>query len=132
MALTPYMRKNVLDFLCGGAAPVRPAQLWISWANGIPNDNGASDGSVNSRVMLVSGAFQGMAPANSPQGSVTNRSAGSSNATATVVQTVTGWNLWDSAVGGTRLAYGTLTASIVASTGSGIALSAGRLNISIS
>jgi hypothetical protein len=105
----------------------------MAFATGTPNDAGASDGPFNSRVLLVSGAVQGMAAANSPQGSVTNRSAQSAaSATAgNASNSVRGWNIYDSAAGGTRLMYGTMTAAFVASSVSGIALSAGRLNISI-
>lgn len=131
MPLTPYMKKNILDFLCGGAAPTRPAELWMQFATGLPNDSNASDGGINSRVMLVSGAFKGMAPASGTPSSVTWRSI-ASNASPTVAnQSVRGWNIYDSAAGGTRLMYGTMTSTFSATSGSGIAFSAGRLIINI-
>lgn len=110
MPLTPYMQKNVLDWMLGGAAAVQPAQRWLCFATGTPNNNGASDGPMNSRILLFSGAVTNMAAANSPQGSCTNRSSASGSWTAAAITTVLGWNLYDtgpSTGGGTRLAWGT-------------------------
>lgn len=128
MPLTPYMKKNVLDWVLGGAAAVQPTQRWVQWATGIPNDAGASDGAVNSRESLDMAAAQSGGAA----ASATNRSARSNGTVTAAAQSVRGFNIYDSTVGGTRLIYGTCTVGFSATSGSGIALSAGRLTISIS
>jgi hypothetical protein len=105
MALTQYMMKNILDWALGGAAAVQPAGQWLQWATGTPNTSGASDGPFSSRITV---SFAAM---NSPQGSKTNLGA-ITGATPTVAATCLGWNLYDSSVGGNRIAFGTLSASI--------------------
>ena len=72
MPLTTYMQKQVLDWICGGAAPTQPPQLWLCFATGTPNNNGASDGPMISRILLKSGAVTNMAAANSPQCTLPN------------------------------------------------------------
>ena len=132
MALTSFMQKKVLDWMLGGAgAQTAPAQQWLSLASGVPNANGASDaGQLNSRLLINSGAVTGMAAANSPQGSATNLSA-RSNATATAAATISGWNLYDSVVGGTRLAYGTVSPGFTIASGASVFFSAGSFKMII-
>jgi len=130
MPLTPYMAKQLLDYLLGGAAATRPASRFISFATGTPDTAGASDGPINARESLDFAA----ANSGAPFGSATIRSA-RSNATATLSPTckIVGWNMWDSAAGGTRLAYGTFSGGstfTVTNVGS-IIMSAGRLVITI-
>jgi hypothetical protein len=126
MPFTQYMNKAVLDFTLGGATPTRPGNRWVSWATGSPNEAGASDaGQINSRQSWDAAA------ANSPQGSVTNRSTGI-GATATAACTIVGWNLWDASVGGTRLAYGTLSASVGVASANSVRIGVGSMKIVIS
>lgn len=126
MPLTDYAEKALLDWCFGGAAaPTQPAQRWISFATGSPNAAGASDGIYNTRVSCR------MAAAASPAGTVSLATV-MSLATATAANaTVLGWNLWDSTVGGTRLAYGTATAAIGAKSADNIVIAAGALVITI-
>lgn len=126
--LTQYGQKAVLDYLLGGATPTRPGALWISFATGTPNADGASDGPVNSRMSLDMAAAQS---GGATAGSATNRSA-RSNASATAACNVFGWNLWDAAAAGNRLAYGTMTAAFSVTSGSNILMSAGRVRINLS
>jgi hypothetical protein len=51
--------------------------------------------------------------------------------TATAAGTAVGWNLYDSAVNGTRIAFGTLTASIGCKSADNPAFSAGALKITL-
>lgn len=119
------MAKNVLDWITGAAAATQPAGRWLQWATGSPNQAGASDGAFSSRRTVT------FAAANSPQGSATNAAA-VSGATASAAATVRGWNLYDSSVGGTRLAYGTLTATLGCKSGTDCpAFGAGGLKITI-
>lgn len=126
MPLTQYAQKAVLDYLLGGATPTRPGAAWVSWATGSPNANGASDaGQINSRLSWNAAA------ANSPQGSATNQSTGIA-ATATAACTILGWNLWDASVAGTRLAYGTLAASVGVASANSVRIGVGSMKIVIS
>jgi hypothetical protein len=120
------MNKAVLDWVLGAATPTRPGARWVSWATGSPNDNGASDaGQLNSRHSWDAAA------ANSPQGSATNRSTGIA-VTATAACTILGWNLWDASVAGTRLAYGTLAASVGIASANSVRIGVGSMKIIIS
>lgn len=132
MALTSFMQKRVLDWTLGGGGVITaPAQQWLSLASGVPNDNGASDaGQINSRLLINSGATTGMAAANSPQGSATNRSA-QSNATATSAAVCSGWNLYDANAAGNRLAYGTVSPGFTVASGASVFFSAGSFKVSI-
>lgn len=111
MPLTSFMEKRVLDFICGGAAAAAPGGRWLNWATGSPDDNGDSVGPFSSRRTVTFSA------ANSPAGSVAN-SAAVSGATASAAATVRGWNLYESSVGGERLAYGTVTITLGCKSGS--------------
>jgi hypothetical protein len=129
MPLTDYGEKLLLDWVLGGAVPTRPAKWWVSLATGSPSASGASDGLFTPRGTVT------FASANSPQGSATNLNiiSGTFVAVAGISSgTVFGWNLYDSSVGGTRLAYGTVAnASGVRSTGSTVAFVAGALKITL-
>ena len=123
----PFMQaqeQGMLDWVCGGANPTRPASRWISFATGSPNDAGASDGPFQSRVTCT------FAAAASPTQSATNANA-MSLATATAAATVVGWNLWNSSAGGVRLAYGTATAAIGCKSGDNVVIGAGALVITL-
>src|SRR4030095_506870 len=105
MPLTPEGRQICLDWVLGGANPTRPATRWVSFATQSPTTASAFDGPIQSRASFT------FAAANSPDGSATNLNA-VANITATAACTVVGWNLWNSSAGGTRLAYGTVSANI--------------------
>lgn len=104
MPLDPFYQANTLNWITGGATPVNPTGRWINLATGSPNQTGGSDGPFTSRQTMT------FAAANSPQGSKTNLNARTFQATAAC--TVVGWNLYDSSVAGSRIAYGTFTASL--------------------
>lgn len=134
MPLTQYMQKQVLDFICGGATVTRPGSRFVQFATVSPRSDSAFDGPIRSRLSIS------FAAANSPGGFVSNASAptigsgalGGSTAGATVSCTLVGWNLYDSGIGGTRLAYGTLSASVGVASGVdtlSIALSALRITL---
>jgi hypothetical protein len=126
MPLTNYLNKQVLDWITGGASATQPVGRWIQWATGSPNQNGASDGPFSSRFTIT------FAAANSPQGTVTNVAA-VTGAVASTAATCLGWNLYDSSVGGNRLAYGTLSASISCRSATDQpAFAAGALKITLS
>jgi len=124
MSFTPYIQKALLDWVLQGATPARPGAAWVQWATQSPNWSSAFDGPYSPRQTVS------FAAANSPTGSKTNLNAitGRNTAAATAV----GFNIYDSNVGGTRLAYGTLTASIAGSSGDQPAFAAGGLVVVLS
>ena len=125
MPLTSYGQKALLDWILGGATPTRPSQLWFSLATQSPTDANAFDGPFNTRV---SARF---AAANSPQTSASLATT-MSLATATAAATPVGWNLWDSTVGGTRLAYGTFAAVIGCKSSDNVQITSGSLKVILS
>ena len=125
MPFHAFMEKPMLDWVTGAAAATRPGSRFISFATGSPNDAGASDGPFSPRVTCT------FAAANSPQMSATNLNA-MTLATATAAGTAIGWNLWDAAVNGNRLAYGTAIGNITCKSGDNISIAAGALKITLS
>ena len=125
MPFSEYTEKALLDWCFGAAAVTQPAQRWIGFATDTPTSQSTFDGPFNTRVSVR------MVAAQSPAGSVTNNVA-MSLATATAAPaSVFGFNIWDSTVGGTRLAYGTCTAVIGAKSGDNINIAAGLLLVTI-
>ncbi len=107
MPLTDWMEQQLLDWMCGGAAASSPIGRWISFATATPNSTSAFDGPFQSRATVT------FAAANSPAGSATTlQTTLAAQGTCTAAATVVGWNLWDRSVGGTRFAWGTVTANI--------------------
>lgn len=125
MPVTPYLAKQMLDWVTGAAAATRPGQRWVSFATQSPTTESAFDGPFNTRV---SARF---AAANSPQMSAT-LATNATLATATAVATVVGWNLWDSTAGGTRLMYGTATANIGCKSSDNVQIQSGSWRITLS
>ena len=113
MPLTQYLEKAMLDWCLGGATPTRPSAWYLQYATGSPNVSGASDGPFTPRATVSA------SPANSPAGSVLINAA-SVPATATAIATALGWNIYDASVGGNRLMFGTLTASVGCASGDSI------------
>lgn len=124
MPFTIEIAKSSLDWVTGNAA-TRPGARFISFATASPRSDSAFDGPFSPRQTCT------FAAANSPQMSATNLNA-MAGATATAVGTVVGWNLWNSNVGGTRLAYGTATAAIGCASGDNVSIAAGALKIVLS
>ena len=124
MPFTGYIEKALLDWSTGAAAVTVPPGRWIQWATASPTSQSAFDGPFSPRMTVT------FASANSPQGSVTNLNA--ITGTATAAATAVGWNLYDSNVGGTRIAYGTLSASVGCKSADNPAFGAGGLVITLS
>jgi len=98
------VEQDMLDWVTGAAAVTRPGGRWIGWATGSPDDISDSAG----RITRGTCTF---AAANSPQGSVTNLNSVFGTNTGPAA-TAVGWNLYNSSVGGSRLAFGTLTSQL--------------------
>jgi hypothetical protein len=124
MPLDPRQQKSSLDWVLGGANPSQPAARWISFATASPRSDSAFDGPFNTRNTVT------FAGANSPQMSATNLN-NMTLVTATAAATAVGWNLWDAAAAGNRLAYGTATANIGCKSGDNISIAAGALKITL-
>ena len=128
-AITAYLGKNVLDWICGGAAATQPANRWAALAWGTPNSTGASELNTSigySRLTALFGA------AASPAGSASITAAQtygpfSSN------QSILGINLFDgSPVGSSnQLLYGTLQTARTVAPGDSLVIAAGALTITI-
>jgi hypothetical protein len=125
MPLDPKIEQNALDWLMGGAAPSQPAARWISFATASPTSQSAFDGPFNTRNTVT------FAGANSPQMSATNLN-NMTLVTATAAATAVGWNLWDAAAAGNRLAFGTCTAAIGCKSADNISIATGALKITLS
>jgi hypothetical protein len=125
MPLMDILEKSALDWVLGGANPVRPGGRWLSFATGSPNAAGASDGGFTPRCTVT------FAAANSPQMSATNLNAISATLSGVASLTAIGWNLYESSVGGNRLAYGTCTAAIGCKSGDNPSLPAGALLLTL-
>lgn len=124
MPLTPFMQKNLLDWVLGGGGVVSsPPGRWMCFATSSPTSVTAFDGSI-SRVTV---GFSGAA---SPAGSASNATGITRSLSA--VQTFFGWNLYDSSVGGTRIAYGTLAVSAPCVSGDAPTLSPGAFKLTLS
>ena len=124
MPFDPRVQKSALDWVLGGGAPVRATSRFISFATQSPRSDSAFDGPFSPRVTVS------FAAANSPNLSVTNLNA-FSNVTATAVGTAVGFNIWDAAAGGQRLAWGTATAVIGCKSADNIAIAAGAIKITL-
>lgn len=126
MPLHPYLEKQALDWCFKGAAATQPAGVWVQFATATPTSQSAFDGPFSSRFTV---SFAG---ANSPQGSVTNLNA-VTGAVASVSATVVGFNIYDASAAGSRLAWGTFSASLGCKSGSDQpAYGAGALKITLS
>lgn len=125
MPLTGYFGKQVLDWMTGAAAATQPPGRFVSFATQSPTSVSAFDGPWSPRVTVS------FAAANSPQLSATNLNA-FSNVTATAVATAVGWNLWDSALNGTRIAWGTVTANIGCKSADNVGIAAGAIKVTLS
>jgi len=126
LPIDPLYQKAMLDWVTGGAAATRPGGRWVSLATASPTSQSAFDGPFTPRQTAT------FAAANSPQGSATNLNIMSFTLTAASA-TAIAWNLWESSVGGARLAYGTLSAGAgVRTAGSTVAFTAGNLIIILS
>lgn len=111
----------------GGAAPTSTGGQWLQWATQSPTDQSAYDGPFTNRQTVT---FAGATDLANGISEATNLNAISG--TATAVATALGWNLYNSSVGGNRIAYGTTTASIGCGSGNNIAFRAGNLTITLS
>lgn len=125
MGADSAIQKAMLDWTLGGAAVTRPGSRFVSFATQSPTSVSAFDGPFSPRRTAT------FAAANSPQMSVTNSVAIS--ATATAAATIVGFNIWNqAAAGGTRLFWGTFTASVGCASGDTIGIPAGALKIVLS
>jgi|SRR5215472_5950886 len=125
MGATEYLQKALLDWCLQGAAPTRPAQIWLDLVTSSPTSRSAFSGGAYFSRSTVS-----FAAANSPQTSATLLAA--VTGTATAAATFVGFNLYDTASGGNRLFWGTLTASIGCKSADNPAFAAGGLVIVLS
>ena len=123
MAFDAYIEKALLDWMLQGATPTAPAGMWIGLATQSPTSVSAFEAPVTRHTVTFSAAA-------SPAGSASNRAAVTILATAAC--TPVGWNIWQSSAGGSRWAWGTLTASVTCSSAQTVGFAAGGLKITLS
>jgi hypothetical protein len=128
MPFTDAYEAPMLDWVLGGATPTRPASFWVSFATGTPTDAGASDGAYTPRCTVTFGA----AASSGTAGVKTNLNAISATVSGVNPFTCVGWNLYNSSVGGVRIAHGTVTAAIGCKSGDTVSFPAGQLKIILS
>jgi len=127
----PWAEKAMLDWCLGGATPTQPASRFLGLAAGTPTSASASElvtGFASTRLAIAFGA------AVSPAGSATNTGAVTFSATTRITAAASkpnAWNLWNASSGGTRLAYGQLSASSTFSSGDTISFASGALTITL-
>lgn len=126
MPFTPYIDKALLDWALNGATPTRPPGLFVQFATASPTTQSAFDGPFTARNTVT------MAAANSPAGAASATNLNAITGLATAAATALGWNLYDSAAGGTRLAFGTLSANIGCKSADNPSFAAGALTIVLS
>jgi hypothetical protein len=124
VGISNYTEKALLDWLFLGAAPTRPASVWVTWATATPTSQSPFEGPFT--PLRIQATF---APANSPQGSATN--LGSVINTATAANTPVGYNIYDSSAGGNRLAYGLLDAAVGCKSADTLSFAAGALKVTL-
>ncbi len=124
MPFHPARAKDALDWLLGGASPTRPSARFVSFATASPRTDSAFDGPFSGG--LFGRATVTFAAASSPIGTATNLNAFSN------ITTAVGWNLWDASSGGTRIAYGTVTANIGCKSADNVGIAAGAIVVTLS
>jgi hypothetical protein len=123
MPLSLYTQKALLDWCTGGAAVTRPAGLFVDFQSGTPTYSSVSAAPVFRNTITFGAAVTG-ATASASNAAVVSCSASSSC-------TIFYWELNNSTSAGTRLAYGSLTASHSLLAGSQAGFAAGGLIITL-
>jgi hypothetical protein len=128
MPFDPAQQKQMLDWLTGGASVTKPNSRFVSFATASPTSVSDFTGPIASRRSCT------FAGANSPNMSATNVAVISCS--IQTAATFVGWNLFNSSalgttLNGTRLAWGTLSASIGCAAGDTLGFAAGALKITL-
>lgn len=129
--ISAYLGKAILDWVCNGATPTRPAANWVGLAWGTPgsNNNAASELNTSigySRVTVLFGA------AASPAGSVSNTAAQTFGPFSSIMS-IMGVHVWDgSPVGSSSmLLYGTLQTARTVAPGDSLVFATGALIVTL-
>lgn len=123
---TPYIDKALLDWCTGAASVTRPVGRFVGLASGTPNYSSDSQ----APIFRTTASFQAASTIAAAASASASMLAAVSLSCSTVC-TVFGWNLYDNTSAGTRLMFGTLTASQTMRTGSNAIFSAASLKISL-
>lgn len=123
MPLDPYIEQALLNWCTGAAAVTRPTARFVNFESGSPQYSADSAAPVFRSTMSFAAAISA--------GSASASNNGSVSCSASSVCTIYGWALYNSTSGGSRLVYGTLTASHSLRSGSQAGFAAGGLVITM-
>lgn len=118
-----YIEKALLDWCTGAASVTRPTNRFLGFESGSPRYSSDSPAQVFRSTVSFQAANSGVSASASLGQSV--------SASCSTTCTVFGWALFNSTSGGTRLVYGTLTATQTLRAGSQVAFRASNLVISL-
>ena len=89
--VSAYARKQVLDWLLGGAAATQPTSRYLGLSYGSPTSTSGSEVAATGAYTRIPITFTAAA---SPGGSA-SLAAAASFAAATYASTLSGWQIWD-------------------------------------
>lgn len=123
MPFDNYIQKALLDWGTGAASVTRPTGLFVGF------ESGTAQYSSDSPAQVFRSSIGFGAASTGATGSVTNNIALSLSCSTNC--TVFGWGVYASTSGGSRLAYGTLTASHTLRAGSFGGFAGGGLTVTL-
>jgi hypothetical protein len=125
MPFDPYIQKALLDWCTGAASVTRPTAWFLAFESGTPTYSGDSQAPLfRSTISFMPASTQ----AGGGSATVSNRLVVTCSPASSSC-TVFGWAVWNLTSGGTRLAWGTLSANHSLLSGSGVAFAAANLKI---
>jgi len=126
--IADYNEKVMLDYVCLGATPTRPAGQGVGLSTAVPNASSGSEIATGSGYARQSPSF---AAAASPAGTVSNASTMSFGPFSSGC-TISGITVWDqTATGGNLLWYGVLATARTLGAGDSLTIAPGQLVLGV-
>jgi hypothetical protein len=126
MPFDPYMEQALLNWCTGAGAATQPTGRFIGFETGSGQYSASSPAQMFRKTATFQAASTGVSASVSLSAAVT-----CSPATVTNTQSVIGWALYNSTSAGSRLMYGSITATQTLQSNSGIAFTAPNLIITL-
>ena len=127
MPADPWADKAMLDWCLGGASVTQPTTRFMGLAGGSPTSVSASE--LTAQISGASRLAVAFGAAVSPAGSVINTAALTFSFISAA--TVRGFNIYNDSSGGTRLFFGTTSASSVMVAADTLSFASGALKITL-
>jgi hypothetical protein len=127
-ALSDWAEKAVLDWLMGGATPVRPSARYVALYTAAPSDSGGGTEVSGSGYTRKVATF---AAASTPGGTTSNSGAVSFTASGGSWGTITHMGIFDASSGGNLIWHGSLTASKTIGDGDTLEFAIGNIDLTI-